>query len=72
MNTPKWVEVPCVTCGGPTQKLNGLWLRERREKSEMSLRAFARQVKLSAPYISDIERNNRNCPQDIQRTYEQL
>lgn len=64
----------CSECGSKTHVINGLWLRWLREHAlvRMSLRAFARKVKLSAAYVSDIERNQRGCPYHIQCAYESI
>lgn len=47
-------------------------LRHIRERAGISLRAMAIRLKLSAPYLSDIERGNRNCTEDIGSAYEKL
>ncbi len=64
----------CSECGSAKMVINGLWLRWLRERAvpKVSLRAFARLMKLSAAYVSDIERNNRGCAWEIQVAYERL
>lgn len=63
---------PCPTCGRPRPRLNGAWLRGKRERAGLSLREMARRMKLSAPYVSDIERNRRGCPDKVRQAYEAL
>jgi hypothetical protein len=64
----------CSECGTATRVINGMWLRWLRERArpKVSLRAFARSLKFSAAYISDIERNRRGCAWEIQQAYERL
>ena len=62
----------CPWCDHPVYVVNGAWLRARRKQYRISLRAFARQVDLSAPYIGDIELNRRGCSHEIQMAYERL
>lgn len=42
----------------------GVAMRHLREKRGISLREMGKRLKLSAPYISDLERGNRNWTQD--------
>jgi|GEM_PF-3051637 len=41
----------------------GEYARVKREKQRISLRSLAGSLGLSAPYVSDIERGNRNPPE---------
>jgi predicted transcriptional regulator len=54
------------------ERVNPAWLRWKRETAGVSLRSVARRLDLSAPYISDIERGNRACPDDVRFMYEAL
>jgi transcriptional regulator with XRE-family HTH domain len=56
---PMYVSQPCPWCGGRSTALNGAWLRSVREDEGVSLRAMARRAKVSAAYLSDVERNRR-------------
>jgi predicted transcriptional regulator len=38
---------------------NGQFARECREKAGLSLRALAKRMGISAPFLSDLERGNR-------------
>ena len=40
----------------------GAFLRERREELGLSVRELAKNLGISAVYLSDIERGNRNAP----------
>lgn len=43
-------------------KINfGEYLKQKREEKQISLRELARRLKLSAPFLSDVE-NNRRAP----------
>jgi transcriptional regulator with XRE-family HTH domain len=72
LKPPRYLSVPCNECGHPKRVINGHWLRELREKAGMTQRQFGELVKLSSPYLSDIERNRRACPEEIQKAYETL
>lgn len=44
------------------EKTFGTYLRKRRESLGMSIRGLAAELKVSAAYISDIEKGNRYAP----------
>lgn len=60
--------VKCPKCSGTgkivDQRELGLEMKSLREKSGISLRQLAERLKISAPYLSDMERGNRNFSQD--------
>lgn len=66
---PKYVTRPCSECGHATRVLNGAWLRQRREQAGLDQRVFAKRSGFTGPYISDIERNRRACPDIVFREY---
>lgn len=68
----KWVNVPCPCCDGKVKVINGQYLRHLRELSQIDQRTFGSKTNSSGPYISDIERNRRECPPDILREYLKL
>jgi DNA-binding transcriptional regulator YiaG len=68
----KYIEIPCNECGTPKKIINGQWLKQVREDSGMNQREFGALTKTSSPYISDIERNRRSCPDDILFHYLEL
>lgn len=70
--TPKYIITPCNECSKPKKVLNGNWLRAIREKAGLNQRAFGKCINTSSPYISDIERNRRECPIDILEAYLKL
>ena len=72
MSEPKFKPQPCRACGAPQSTINGAWLRTVREKAGLTLREFAERAGVSAPYISDIERNRRNCLPNMRKRYEDL
>lgn len=47
-------------------------LRQTREAAGISLRTVAKRLKLSAPYVSDIELGRRNCPEAVEKFYRKL
>ena len=49
----------CEHCNG--QRVEGAAIREARLKMGLTLRDVARELGVSTPYISDIERNNRRA-----------
>lgn len=53
----------CSHCGGSGKEFDpvavGAHMRALRVKAQKSLRAVAKAMKLSPPYISDLERGNR-------------
>jgi DNA-binding transcriptional regulator YiaG len=59
---PAYVTLPCPCCGQPRAVPNGARLRYYREAAQIDQRAFGRLVGVSGPYVSDIERNRRECP----------
>jgi len=69
---PKFIVKECLHCGSKVKQVSGPWLRERRQVAGLSLREMARQVGFSAPYLSDIERGNRNPPAAVIAAYEEL
>jgi transcriptional regulator with XRE-family HTH domain len=72
MGTAKFTQRPCPTCGTPQRVIDGQWLRTRRKVARIGLREMARRLGFSAPYISDIELNRRNCSAEILKAYEAL
>jgi len=65
----KFITLPCNECGHPKRVINGRWLKSLRENAEISQRAFGKIFKVSSPYLSDIERNRRTCPENILQGY---
>lgn len=53
----------CHCCQGTGKELDhrevGLKMRELRKKYRLSLRSLGRRLRLSAPYLSDLELGNR-------------
>lgn len=72
MTPPKTIETRCPTCGHLMRVKNGAALREIRQLANYTQREFGRLVNVSSPYISDIERNRRTCPQEIYDAYMDL
>lgn len=68
----KFKPQPCPTCGAPRNLIAGDWLRARRLRAGLGLRDMARQLGYSAVYLSDIERDKRNCTPFIRKAYEAL
>jgi transcriptional regulator with XRE-family HTH domain len=55
MPPPKYVTTPCSHCRQPHKRLNGAWLRYRRERAGVRLRELSRRSGISAAHISDVE-----------------
>lgn len=47
------------------RKTLGEYIRESREKNDLSLRGFAKRLNLSAPFVSDIELGRRYPSEDV-------
>lgn len=62
----------CPHCNNRKRVINGAWLRWKRESAGMDQRAFAKMLGISGPYLSDIERNRRDCPSSILVAYSSL
>lgn len=58
---------PCRHCHGSGKEIDhsavGFALRTLRVKKEIGLRAMARAIKVSAPFLSDLELGKRNWTQ---------
>lgn len=67
---PKFTHAFCSRCGAPRSVVNGDWLRFVRLRAGLTLRQFAKRAGVSAVYISDIERNKRNCLPKMRQQYE--
>lgn len=70
---------PCPTCGQLRPVINGPWLRWCRESAGLDQRRAAAlfkvsglQMSISGPYLSDIERNRRVCPEAIAKAYARM
>lgn len=59
---PKTTTIVCGECGAARRVINGAWLRWRRLTRGLSQRAYARELGISGPYLSDLERNRRELP----------
>ena len=68
----KYLDVPCPSCGAPDRILNGIWCANVRKAMGEPQRQFAFRLGYAPSYISDIERNRRNCPPEIREAYERL
>lgn len=62
----------CPHCQSRTRAVNGAWLRWARERAQIDQRTLAQSLKVSGPYLSDIERNRRDCPEPVYRAYQNL
>jgi transcriptional regulator with XRE-family HTH domain len=63
----------CKHCGGTGRALDhvalGAHQRAMREKAGKSLRAIAAKMKVSAPYLSDLENGRRNWTEEKVEAY---
>ncbi len=61
--------IPCEKCGGSgkliDQRALGSEMRDLREESGVSLREISRRLRLSAAYISDLERGRRDWADEL-------
>lgn len=74
MRNLKHLDHPCAACDGRgwVKHVNPRWLREVRERANLSLREVARQLNYSPAYVSDIELGRRNTNETILAFYESL
>ena len=65
---------PCCYCGatGKVEVYNPEWARFVRVQMGVGLREMARRLKVSAPYVSDVERGKRNFPKAWVPKYQAL
>lgn len=66
---PKYLVVPCRTCGSSRRVVNGAYLRFRRERAWISLRELARRLAYSAAYLSDVETGKRAVTLMVSASY---
>ena len=64
------LKIKCIKILQIQHKETGATARLEREKSNISLRNLAKEMGISAPYLSDLERGNRNWSVKIARRYE--
>jgi len=65
--------IDCQKCyGGKVKLVEGESLRYLREARGISIRAFAKRLGFSAPYLSDIELGKRACTPKILKAYSKL
>lgn len=61
--------VPCHCCQGSGQEIDQIHLgaefRRLRKEKNVSMNEMARRMKISAPYLSDLERGKRNWTQSL-------
>lgn len=68
------IDMKCKCCGGSGKKAvtNPAALKEIRKARNLSLRALAKRIGVSAAYLSDIENGHRNCTPYVEHTYRVL
>lgn len=69
MRPAKYAPHTCIHCGVRSETINGAWLRWKRERASLGLRALARRSGVSAAYLSDIERGHRRVTDRVERLY---
>ena len=64
----------CPKCSGrgTVRVVNPSWLRARRMRKGMSLRALARKIGLSPAFLCDVEYGRRTCSPDLLLHYREL
>lgn len=65
--------IKCPKCNGtgrvPDDRAIGLAMRRLRESKEISLRALARRLEVSAAYLSDLELGRRHWHENVTEAY---
>ncbi len=66
--------VKCVSCGGAgtVLKADTKAMRAKRTSKGLSVRGLAKKLKVSPPFLSDVELNRRPCPEWVLKAYEKL
>jgi Helix-turn-helix domain len=65
----KYVTMPCPCCGTGRRVINGRWLAFLRTTAGIDQRTLGKRLRVSGPYLSDIERNRRDVPENILQGY---
>jgi hypothetical protein len=70
----KYIILPCPCCSNNKKIINGQFLKYARKQAGLDQRTFGNLIrpKVSSSYISDIERNRRDCPENIFEVYMRL
>lgn len=75
MKTPDLTE-PCAQCNGTGRQLNqraiGSLMRSRRKAANLTLKDVARKLKISGPYLSDLEQGKRRWTETRQKQFEKV
>jgi DNA-binding transcriptional regulator YiaG len=69
---PGWKRAVCHFCGSEVERLEGGHMRRLRGQAKLTMRAMARRAGYSVQFISDVERNRRNCPRKLETAYLRL
>lgn len=66
--------ITCPDCRGKGKLLvaDHKAMRRRREQRGITTRKMGKRVKVSAPFLSDIENGKRACPTYVLKAYEKL
>jgi predicted transcriptional regulator len=65
---------PCLKCNGCGQvtSIDPASLRDIREKSGLSVRAFGKKLGVTGSFICYVENGKRGCPAKLKKRYEAL
>lgn len=66
------IKISQITKGGRKMEDFGALVRSELEKREISQRTMAKDLNISAPYLSDILNNHRDAPTQKQRIFNYL
>lgn len=66
------IKISQITKGGRKMEDFGALVRSELEKREISQRTMAKDLNISAPYLSDILNNHRDAPIQKQRIFNYL
>ena len=68
----KFIVESCSKCGARRKRVNGYWLKARREAAELQQDDFAKRVSRHPSLISMIESNKREATPELVAIYESL
>ena len=64
------LKIKCIKTLKIDHVSSGKTARKKRERANVSLREIARRMKISAPYLSDLELGKRNWSVKLARRFE--
>jgi DNA-binding transcriptional regulator YiaG len=64
---PRYLTETCLHCGAGRRRLNGAWVRRRREKLGLSGSAVAESLGMTRQYLALLETGQRPVTPELER-----